>query len=428
MRPAKESAASGGILTRLPLLPAVAGLILYTGLVGFEAARLRHVGAWVLALAAAVLAVAALALLGRQLWAFVFAMVFWIGTALGWATVAAVLARDILTDTSNGEWAGVRGLLLGMIALVLLVVAVLSAMVGVALAVAWHATAPVRSALAWVTSSAAALGGIALVGWLVGYQYEYRQLRLQNQCLSQTGLACYSLVDDSERYTKAERQAFALHGCESGVDSVCRQLVAFLDARHTAGSAEVRALDARCRSGNPQMCEKLGAHLARIGDREGAARYLTLTCTLDVRWCDSAGEAAEAGGLPDLALQLLEQGCGRDDARACRGLLRRASRSGPSAGLAALELKTCLIGDVNDCRTLMRADLRGVCPRICEGTTENRMQSCGHCAREAEAAGDLQLAEAWFAATCQSPQRWACDDLARLRQRPSMGRVPQVSR
>ena len=428
MRATKESAAGGGFLTRLSLLPAVAGLILYAGLVGYEATRLRHVGAWVLTLAAAVLAVAALALLGRQLWACVFAMVFWIGTALGWATLALIIGREALTNTSGAEWAGVRNLVTGIVALVLLVVAVLSAIVGVALAVAWHATTPAHSLLDWVGSSAVALCGIALVGWLVGYRYEYRQLRLQNQCLSQTGLACYSLVDDSERYTKAERQAFALHGCESGVDSVCRQLVAFLDARHTAGSAEGRALDARCRSGNPQMCEKLGTHLAGIGDKEGAARYLTLTCTLDVRWCDSAGEAAEAGGLPDLALQLLEQGCGRDDARACRGLVRRLSRAGPSAGLAALELKTCLIGDVNDCRTLMRADLRGVCPRICEGTTENRMQSCGHCAREAEAAGELKLAEAWFAVTCQSPQRWACDDLERLRQRPSTGQTPKVSR
>jgi hypothetical protein len=409
-------------------MPAVAGLILYAGLVGVEATRLRHVGAWILPLAAGVLAVAAIALFGWQLWSYVFAMAFWIGTALGWGTLAVIIGRDALTNTSGAEWAGVRNLFLGMTALVLLVVAVLSGMVAVALGVAWHATTPARSALAWVGSSAVALCGIALVGWLVGYHYVYRQLRQQNQCLGETGQACYSLVNDLERYTKAERQAFALHGCESGVDSVCGQLVVFLDARHTAGSAEVRALDARCRSGNPQMCQKLGAHLARIGDREGAARYLTQTCTREVRWCNSAAEAAEEGGLPDLALQLLEQGCERDDARACRGLLRLLHRSCPSVDVAALELKTCLIGDVNDCRTLMRTDLRGTCPRICEGTTENRMQSCGHCAREAEAAGELELAEAWFTATCQSPQRWGCDDLARLRQRLSTGRVPKVSR
>lgn len=419
-------AAGGGILNRIPLLPAAAGLVLYAGLAGFEATRLRHEGAWVLPLAATVLAVSAVALIGRQLWSFVFAMMFWIATALGWATLAVFIGRDVLTDTSNAEWAGVRSLVLGMVALVLLAVAVLSAMVAVALGAAWRLTSPARSAVAWVASSAVALCGIILVGWLVGYHYVYRQLRQQNQCLGETGKACYSLVNDLERYTKAERQAFALHGCESGVDSVCGQLVVLLDARHGAGTAEVRALDARCRSGNPQMCQKLGVHLARTGDREGATRYLAQACTLDVRWCDSAAEAAEEGGLRELVLQLFEQGCDREDAKACRGLLRRLQRSRPTADVAAIELKTCLIGDVNDCRSLMRTDLRGVCPRICEGTTENRMQSCGRCAREAEAAGELELAEAWFAATCQSPQRWGCDDLARLRL--STGRVPKVSR
>jgi hypothetical protein len=416
------------MLNRLPLVPAAAGLILYAGLAGFEATHLRHAGAWMLPLVAAVLAGAAAALLARALWAFVFAMVFWIATALGWVTLAVIIGRDALTSTSGAEWAGVRNLFVGMTGLVLLVVGGLSAMVAVALGVAWRVTTPARSAPAWLASSAVALCGVALVGWLVGYHYVYRQLRQQNQCLGETGQACYSLVNDLERYTKAERQAFALHGCEAGVDSVCGQLVVLLDARHGADSAEARALDARCRSGNPQMCEKLGLHLAKIRDGEAAARYLMQTCTLDVRWCDSAAEAAEEGGLRELALTLLEQGCERDDARACRGLLRRPHRSRPPADVAALELKTCLIGDVNDCRTLMRADLRGVCPRICEGTTPNRTQSCEHCAREAEAAGELQLAEEWFTATCQSPQRWGCDDLARLRGRASTGRVPKVSR
>ena len=406
-------------------MPAVAGLILYAGLAGIEASHLRHTGTRTLPLAAALLAGAAVGLLAWQLWSYVFAMVFWIGTALGWVTLAVLMGRDLLTDGSTADWAGVRSLLLGMIAVVVLAFGVMSGMVAVALGVAWHATTPARSFLAWVVSSAVALCGIGLVGWLVGYQYVHRQLRLQNQCLSQNGKACYSLVNDTMRYTKAEREAFALQGCQSGEDSVCRQLVSLLDVRHGVGSAEVRALDARCRSGNPQTCEKLGAHLARIGDREGAARYLSQTCTLDVRWCNSAAEAAEQGGLPELALQVLEQGCQQNEASACRGLLRR---SRPSADLGALELKTCLIGDVNDCRTLMRADRRGVCPQICEGTTESRMQSCVHCAREAEAAGELELAEAWLVATCQSPHRWGCDDLERLRQRLSTGGVPKVSR
>jgi len=416
------------MLNRLPLVPAAAGLLLYAVLAGFEATHLRHAGTWILPLAAAVLAGAAVALLARQLWAFVFAMVFWIGTALGWGTLAVIIGRDALTNTSGAEWAGVRNLLVGMTGLVLLVVAVLSAMVGIALGVAWRVTTRAHSALAWSASAVAALCGIALVGWLVGYHYVYRQLRQQNQCLGEKGQACYSLVNDLARFTKAERQAFALRGCEAGADSVCGQLVVLLDESHGAGSAEVRALDARCRSGNPQMCEKLGKHLAKIGDRQGATRYLSQTCTLDVRWCDSAAEAADEGGLRDLAAQLLEQGCERDDARACRGLLRRRERSGPSADVAALALKTCLVGDVNDCRTLMRADLRGVCPRICEGTTANRVQSCEHCAREAVAAGEMQLAEEWLTTTCQSRERRGCDDLARLHGQPSTGRAPKVSR
>ncbi len=88
--------------------------------------------------------------------------------------------------------------------------------------------------------------------------------------------------------------------------------------------------------------------------------------------------------------------------------------------------RTCLIGDVNDCAPMIRRDLRGVCPRICSGATESLWHTCGHCAREAVAAGERQLAEAWLSSTCSRGCRWGCRDLAELRHRS--GGPAQVTR
>jgi hypothetical protein len=266
----------------------------------------------------------------------------------------------------------------------------------------------------WAACAVGALAGLGLVGWLVGYRYVYLRLPAQDRCLSSTPRTCSMLIRDVERYPKAQRMAFAVHGCRAGDDTVCRELVGLLEPAHTAASGEALAVDARCQAGQPDICRRLGVHLARIGDVEEGARRLERACAIDARWCTRAAEAAREVNLPALPLRLLEQGCGRDDVSSCRRLLRETRGTRPDAEVDALELKTCLLGDVNDCKPLMRRDLNAVCAPACEGTSDNRQQTCRHCARQAEAAGERGLAVQWLGGLCQRGSRFACDELARL--------------
>jgi hypothetical protein len=416
---------------RILSIPAVAALALYAGLAVVAATRLPRVGAWTLVASAAILAVAAIGLVTRQLAAYLFAVLFFVLTTLAFAGVGAVLVWQALTGTAGGEWAGVRNLVVGSIGAVVLVTAVLSASVVVTLAVAGRSMAASRSALDWTVSTAGALAATSLLAWLVGHGYAYRRLPAQNECLAGSGLGCYQLANDVDRFTVAERRAFARRGCEVGYDGTCRQLAALLDESHHAGSPEAVALAGRCQAGNPDTCRRLGGHLLGIGDRPNGTRYLARTCELRSSWCATAAETARERGDAALSRQLLERGCELEEARSCTALLREVRASLTPEDLARLELRACLVGDVNDCRALMRRDLRGVCPVICEGTTENRWHTCGYCARDAEAAGERALAEAWFAANCQHGYKWSCQDLARLRSglpsSPDPGVMPQIA-
>jgi hypothetical protein len=406
-------------MSRLPLLPPAIVLTLYAAWAGREATRLPHVGAPTLFGAAMVLLAAALALVaGRQLWSYVFALLFFMTTTLGYGALAVVVGWEALTHTSGGEWAGVRRLVMGLIAVVGLALGLISGAQVAILGVGGRGVAASRSALAWAVSSVAALAGAALLAWLVGYQYWYRQLPARNECLAGMGARCYGLVYASDRFTKAERQAFARIGCEAGDDSACRALAAFLDASHPVGSPEVRALDARCRAGHLEQCRRLGAHLLATGDGEGGRRALQTACALDARSCERVARTAQEAGQEDFSRRLLEEGCGREDPASCRSLLHRRPGLLPPEERAALELKTCLIGDINDCLPLVRRDRHGVCRLICAGTTESRMHSCGRCASEAVAAGEPELAEEWLAGTCGRGYRWGCTELTRLREQP----------
>ena len=403
------------MLNRLAALPAIVGFLVCASLVSAEATRLRVTGAWTLWLTCAILVAAAVGLVAGQLWAYVYGLLYWIVGTLGLATLAVVVAWQAATHKGGGEWAGVATLLMAGIALVCLIAGAASGVAAAALGFGWRARNRSHSPIIWVLSVSAALAGLGLVAWLAGYRYGYLQLRAQNQCLGGAPHGCSMLVTDANRYPKPQRLMFAVHGCRAGDDTVCRQLSELLDAGHTAASEEVRAIDLRCQAGNPDMCRRLGVHLSAIGDAASGARFFERTCAIDARWCEAAAKAAATARLDGLSLTLLQQGCERDDAPSCRALLRDARAARPAVDVTELEIKTCLVGDVNDCTPLMRRELRGVCSRVCEGTSENRMQSCTHCGREAEAAGEPALAEAWFAGACQKGNRLACDELSRLR-------------
>jgi hypothetical protein len=414
-------------LDRIALAPAAGALLSYSAFAAFGALRLPHVGAWTLQIGAAILVAAALALFFRQLWSLIFALLFYTLSALGYGALAVVLGRDALAGSSGGEWAGVRGLLLGGIAAVVLCAAAVSAALASTLVPAWRQVTRSRSAAAWVLSTALALASLVLVAWLVGDRCWKARLIEQNECFSGNGPRCDELARDA-RFTAAERHAFALRGCVAGSESACLGVAATLQPAHRAESPEASALDASCRAGNPDLCRRLGVHLLKLGDAAGGTRHLERSCALDTRFCDSAARAAEEQGAWPLARRLREQGCEREDARACRGLLQQMRASLQPGELEKLELRACLVGDVNDCRPLMRRDLEGVCRQICAGASESLMHSCGFCAREAAAAGASELAEAWLAGSCARGYRWSCRDLEQLQRARISAGPAQVSR
>jgi hypothetical protein len=87
-----------------------------------------------------------------------------------------------------------------------------------------------------------------------------------------------------------------------------------------------------------------------------------------------------------------------------------------AGALERLEVKTCLLGDVNDCRPLMRWNLDSICAGVCAGDTESQWHTCGYCVKDALAAGRPQIAEAWLVSTCQRGYGWGCRDLEELRR------------
>jgi hypothetical protein len=74
------------------------------------------------------------------------------------------------------------------------------------------------------------------------------------------------------------------------------------------------------------------------------------------------------------------------------------------------------VGDVNDCRPLMRRDLVGICAQICAGTTESLFHTCGQCAQDAMKAGEPGIAASWLTSTCSRGYSWSCRDLQQLHQ------------
>jgi TPR repeat protein len=262
-------------------------------------------------------------------------------------------------------------------------------------------------ALAWPL----ALAGVGAVAWMAGYQYHYRSLRDQDACLSGRSERCYSLARD-ERFSASERLLFAKLGCEGGSTGACSLLAGRLGAAQGTKSPEVAVLAAQCNRGNADVCLRLAAHLLGVvRDREGASSYLSRACETTVDRCSQAAKLADAQGESAIAEGLLRRGCERDDPTSCRSLLRKLERSVPEAEREQLHLRVCLITDVNECMPLIRRDAARFCPVICEGTTENRMQSCDHCARHAAEIGERALADRWWGGTCERGHMLSCVNL-----------------
>jgi hypothetical protein len=397
-------------------LAAAAVLALCAAAVCRMAHGLIHPGAAHVFASAAILGAMAVGLARARAWAFIFAVAFFGLSALALVGLAVAVGHDALYGSGGGSgWEGVRTLVIAGAAITMGAVAFFLAQVPVGLAlvrrrVAWPASRPGRFACV--------VGGLMplpFLGWSIGHEYAYRQLPLQSRCLAGVAGVCAALAGAEDRFSRDERRAFQRRACEIGGLGSCSGLASWLGEGDSATAPDAQLIGYACVRGDPHLCQRLGEHLLRLGDAARARVWLEKACARDTRWCATAAKAALAAGETDFGDELLRRGCEQDEPRSCVLMLRRLGPEVPESELRRFHLRVCLLSDVNECRPLIRADMAGVCPAICEGTSPNRTQSCEHCARHAESVGALDLAAAWFALTCERGHRSSCRSLEALR-------------
>jgi hypothetical protein len=403
-------------VARAAFLPAALVLLACAGLVGWAAFALTHVEAPHLYASAACLAVMAVGLAWARPWAYAFALQFFSLLALAVVAIAAGFGYAAVTQSGGGDgWGQVRLLVLGSVAVGAALVAAAACALAVGL---WLARRRLSGPTGIPEHVAFAFLGLVVLGWLgwsLGYEYAYRELPTRDACLAR-GAGCQRLTRAGGRFSGSERRDFALAGCTLGREG-CSALFGMLTAADTAASPGAQALAARCAAASPLDCQRLGEHLLKIGDQARGASWLAKGCGDDPKTCKRAAESAIRLGEARLADQLLTRGCERDEPYSCTLLLRRI---GPSLGeneRRSLHLKVCLLTNVNECLPLIRADMSGVCPEICDDSSPNRMQSCDRCASHAESVGERSLAERWWTGNCQRGHRPSCTALERLRGR-----------
>ena len=417
----------------VPITAVVLGICATLG--ALAAFRSPHVGAGVLALAAAIFATAAVGVSRRALWASLFGLFFCSVVGVGVLVVAAFSAKAA-ADAPRVDLGFLEMLVYGALALVSLTVgaALLACAFGLGRALL---AAKGSSVPAWLASVGAAVVLIGLVGWIVGVQYVHRALWKQNDCFAGSGLACYELATadrsaaplssksrqrpglgangidfEGPRFRPAERAEFARRGCVAGNTGSCEELAYAIAAGTLAlgGDGDVASdiVAGQCAAGKPHLCLKLAGALFQAGAADRAPSYLTSACEASAVWCEPGAELAAKRSAGAIAQALRESGCQRDEPSSCRGLVWHGRASSDAAARATLELKSCLIGDVNDCLPLIRRDARAVCPQICAGQTELRGQSCWHCAEQARQNALVDLADAWQAQACAAGYRAGC--------------------
>lgn len=411
-------------------LAAAVVLALCAAAVSRLAYGLIHPGAAHVFASAAVLGAMAVGLARGRGWVFVFAIAFFGLSALALGGFAVSVGHDALYGSGGGSgWEGVRLFVIGGAAVMLGALAFFFAQVPVALAFVWRRVAWPASLPGRVAGVVAGLAPLPFLAWSLGHEYAYRLLPLQSRCLAGEAGVCASLARDEDRFSLAERRAFQRRACEIGGLGTCSGLASWLGEGDGATAPDAQLVGYACVRGDPHLCQRLGEHLLRRGDVAGARVWLEKACARDARWCATAAKAALAGGLTGFGDELLRRGCAQDEANSCVLILRRLGTEVPEDERRRFHLRVCLLSDVNECRPLIREDMAGVCPRICEGTSPNRAQSCAHCARHAESVGALDLAAAWYAQSCERGYRPSCESLEALRgPTPLQSRGPVLIR
>lgn len=385
------------------------------GLVLAEAARLFTLDVRAFAGAGALLAIFAIALVAGQLSGYVFAILFMSLSAVGLGVATLSIVRAALYGSGGASgWEFLRGAVLVVAGLGFSLGALLCAGLALFLFLTRRGVTDGKPALAWAVAVVVALLGLGSLAWAAGYEYAYREAPKRHHCLSGHGLTCYYLARDLQQ-PLIDRRELALHGCQAWYDGACGILGEFPLAAPGERGPEVAALHTQCLLGRANHCLALGKQFLNAGERVAGRSYLDRACAQDLDRCVTASELATAGGEPVLAVSLLQRGCDLDNPRSCTRLLLETGRTLDQETRGRLELKACLLGDVNDCRPLMRADLEKVCEAICAGGTENRFHTCGYCARDAAERGQTALAERWLASNCEKGYKWSCAELEKRR-------------
>jgi hypothetical protein len=147
------------------LIPAALVLAVYAGLALSEAARLSSGDTRTLIATGALLALFAVGLVLRRLWAYAFGLLFLGLSVLAYGAAAAFAAYSAWNDHGGGGsgWEGVRVLVIGAMAVAAALASLLSLGLVLPLLAAWREMNDGRSFGAWVASMAVAFAGASFL-------------------------------------------------------------------------------------------------------------------------------------------------------------------------------------------------------------------------------------------------------------------------
>lgn len=342
---------------------------------------------------------------------WVRARVVWLCVALlsvGTAGTGAALVLKIVPDAGTwlhgSDFNPLGGLILAAASVVAFGVACIAARLAF-VAVRALQLEPLRGPSVWA-SSPVAVAAALVIAWSCGYQYVGRALPKQHACSSGDAVACVSLAKTAT-FDAEQRRAFARRACERGNSYGCQ-----LSLGGDSGAETDAVAERRCREGDTATCTALGETRLRRGDVAAATSLLDLACDRHPDACVQSARIAERLGHRDLHEALSRRGCDRDVGPSCVALLRHFATGLDAAARDALQLKACLLTDVNECFVLIRSKPATYCPTICQAGPGTPAQSCYYCGLEARQLGQPALAAEWFAQSCANGFSLACEAIA----------------
>ena len=372
-----------------------------------------------LAASVLVFALAAVGVLLRLRVAWLFAMLFFSAVAALSAVLIVRLAPEAIENLHSSDIGPLGGLLLIVLGIVLLVVGTACLRGALTSFRVWR-HGELRGRSTWLTLPVA-VAMLSTLGWSLGFHYFYRTLWIQHECRSGAAEFCV-LLATNDRFDPDEKREFARTACELGLSYGCT-----LSLGTTAGTDGDAAAEKRCAQGDTKICLAIGEARLQGRDAVAARRFFERACEQHKASCGQAARFAAHLGNRDLHESLARRGCELDDGTSCIVILRHFSTGLDSETRNALQLKTCLLTDVSECRPLIDSNAAAYCPTICASNGGNRQQSCYFCGLKARETGREDLARTWFGQSCANGFSLACEALGLDPGRPRPSTRPEVT-